>query len=117
MQAAVPYILVPGGRHFGAPKQTQQRKPLGRPCAANQVWSMDSVFDRTAEGHVIKNLTVVDDATHDAVAILPERAIGGLPLIRNLDPLESWWTNPFSHAEQLVLRHDKVTFDSKLGCY
>jgi putative transposase len=55
-----------------------ERKPHGRPCAANQIWSMDFVFDRTAEGRVIKNLTVVDDATHEAVAIVPERAIGGL---------------------------------------
>lgn len=53
------------------------RQPLGRPLSANQVWSMDFVFDRTAEGRVIKCLTVVDDATHEAVAIVPERAIGG----------------------------------------
>lgn len=40
------------------------RHPLERPTAANQVWSMDFVFDRTAEGRSIKNQTVVDDATH-----------------------------------------------------
>jgi len=61
------------------------RQPLERPQAANQVWSMDFVFDRTAEGRVIKNLTVVDDATHEAVAIVPERAIGGHSLTRILD--------------------------------
>ncbi len=61
------------------------RQPLRRPLAANQVWSMDFVFDRTAEGRVIKNLTVVDDATHEAVAIVPERAIGGHALTRILD--------------------------------
>ena len=61
------------------------RQPLGRPQAANQVWSMDFVFDRTAEGRVIKNLTVVDDATHEAVAIVPERAIGGQSLTRILE--------------------------------
>ena len=61
------------------------RQPLGRPLTANQVWSMDFVFDRTAEGRVIKNLTVVDDATHEAVAIVPERAIGGHSLTRILD--------------------------------
>lgn len=61
------------------------RKPLGRPDLANQVWSMDFVFDRTAEGRVIKSLTVVDDATHEAVAIVPERAIGGQALTRILD--------------------------------
>ncbi|WP_397293131.1 IS3 family transposase [Pandoraea sputorum] len=61
------------------------RQPLGRPSMANQVWSMDFVFDRTAEGGVIKNLTVVDDATHEAMAIVPERAIDGLALTRILD--------------------------------
>lgn len=61
------------------------RQPLGRPQAANQVWSMDFVFDRTAEGRVIKTLTVVDDATREAVAIVSERAIGGQSLTRILD--------------------------------
>ncbi len=57
----------------------------GGPSAADQAWSMDFVFDRTAEGRVIKSLTVVDDATHEAVAIVPERAISGHGLTRILD--------------------------------
>ena len=63
------------------------RQPLGRPRNPNQVWSMDFVFDRTAEGRRIKNLTVVDDATHESVAIEPERAIGGQLLVRILERL------------------------------
>lgn len=63
------------------------RQPLGRPQRANQVWSMDFVFDRTAEGQAIKCLTVVDDATHEAVAVVPERAISGYVLTRILDHL------------------------------
>jgi putative transposase len=63
------------------------RQPLGRPEAANQVWSMDFVFDRTAEGRSIKNLTVVDDATHESVAIVPDRAMGGQSVVRILDRL------------------------------
>ena len=63
------------------------RHPLERPTAANQVWSMDFVFDRTAEGRSIKNLTVVDDATHESVAIVPERALGGNQLVRILEQL------------------------------
>ena len=63
------------------------RHPLERPLAANQVWSMDFVFDRTAEGRVIKNLTVIDDATHEAVAIVPQRAIGGMQLTSILNQL------------------------------
>ena len=62
-----------------------ERQPLMRPLSANQVWSMDFVFDRTAEGRAIKSLTVVDDATHEAVAVVPERAIGGHMLTRILD--------------------------------
>lgn len=64
-----------------------ERQPLLRPTAANQVWSMDFVFDRTADGRVIKCLTIVDDATHEAVAIEVERAISGVMLTRVLDRL------------------------------
>ena len=65
-----------------------ERHPLARPLAANQVWSMDFVFDRTLDGRVLKCLTIVDDATHEAVAIVPERAIGGDALTRMLDRLK-----------------------------
>lgn len=63
------------------------RHPLERPLAANQVWPMDFVFDGTAEGRSLKSLTVVDDATHEAVAIVPERAMGGNQLVHILDQL------------------------------
>ena len=66
-----------------------ERHPLERPTQANQVWSMDFVFDRTAEGRSIKSLTIVDDATHEAVAIVPERALGGNQLVRILEQLAS----------------------------
>lgn len=65
-----------------------ERQPLARPSAANQVWSMDFVFDRTLEGRVLKCLTIVDDATHEAVAIVPERALSGQALTRVLDRLK-----------------------------
>lgn len=63
------------------------RQPLIRPNAANQVWSMDFVFDRTAEGRAIKCLTIVDDATHESIAVVAERTISGYPLTRMLDRL------------------------------
>jgi putative transposase len=63
------------------------RQPLLRPVAANQVWSMDFVFDRTAEGRVVKCLTIVDDATHEAVAIEVERAISGHGVVRVMERL------------------------------
>jgi len=59
-----------------------ERQPLVRPKAANAVWSMDFVFDRMAEGRVIKCLTVVDDAAHEAAVIEVERAISGAGVTR-----------------------------------
>jgi putative transposase len=63
------------------------RQPFLRPVAPNEVWSADFVFDRTAEGRVLKCLTIVDDATTEAVAVVPARALGGLPVTRVLAEL------------------------------
>lgn len=63
------------------------RQPLVRPQTPNEVWSADFIFDRTAEGRVLKCLTIVDDATTEAVAIVPARALGGLPVTRVFDRL------------------------------
>jgi len=65
------------------------RHPLERPTAATHVWSTDFVFDRAAGGRSIKSLTVVDDATHEAVAIVPERSLGGNQLVRILEQLST----------------------------
>lgn len=61
------------------------RHPLIRPGRANEVWSMDFVFDRIASGRAIKCLAIVDDATHEAVAVIPDHSIGGDHLVRLLD--------------------------------
>lgn len=63
------------------------RQPLVKPTAPNEVWSADFVFDRTAEGRVLKCLAIVDDATTEAVAVVPARALGGLAVTRVLDRL------------------------------
>ena len=63
------------------------RQPLLKPGRPNEVWSADFIFDRTAEGRVLKCLTIVDDATTEAVAIVPARALGGLPVTRIFDRL------------------------------
>jgi len=61
------------------------RQPLIRPGHANEIWSMDFVFDRIASGRTLKCLVIVDDATHEAVAVVPEHTIGGDHLTRILD--------------------------------
>ncbi len=65
------------------------RQPLIRPEAANEVWSMDFVFDRVAGGRAIKSLTIVDDATHESVAIAPAHNISGRQVVRILERIGS----------------------------
>lgn len=78
---------------------------------------MDFVFDRTAEGRVLKGPAIVDDATNEAVAIEVDRSISGHGVARALDPLaptrglpkvirtdsgnsapRRWWRGPMSKA-------------------
>jgi len=64
------------------------RQPLIRPGKANEVWSMDFVFDRLADGRSLKCLAVVDDATQEAVALTPDRAISGIYVTRVLETIK-----------------------------
>lgn len=50
---------------------------------------MDCVSDRVASGRTIKCRVVVDDATHEAVAIVPEHTIGGDHLTWILDGIRA----------------------------
>ncbi len=78
------------------------RQPLVRPSRANEVWSMDFVFDRLADGRSLKCLTVVDDATHESVAIVPDTAISGAYVTRILDAVKR------SRGLPKVIRTDNV---------
>ena len=64
-----------------------ERQPLMRPGVANEVWSMDFLFDRIASGRTLKCLTIVDDATTESVAIVTEHSMGGNHLARVLDQI------------------------------
>jgi transposase InsO family protein len=76
------------------------RQPLIRPGRANEVWSMDFVFDRIGTGRMLKLLVITDDATHEAVAIVPEHTIGGDHLTRILDGICS------QRGKPVVIRSD-----------
>ena len=64
-----------------------ERQPLLRPTAANQVWSMDFVFDRTGEGRVLKCLTIVDDFTRECLDIAVDYGISGGYVARVLEAI------------------------------
>jgi transposase InsO family protein len=78
------------------------RQPLIRPGHANEIWSMDFVFDRVANGRTIKCLAIVDDATHEAVALVPEHTIGGEHLTRIMDSVCS------QRGKPTIIRTDNV---------
>jgi transposase InsO family protein len=64
-----------------------ERQPLIRPGAANEVWSADFVLDRIASGRMLKCLVIVDDATHEAIAVVVEHRMGGEYLTPILDAI------------------------------
>lgn len=64
-----------------------ERQPLVRPVSADAVWSMDFMFDRVAGGRVLKILTIVDDATHEAVAVEVRHWFGGKQVVEVLKRL------------------------------
>jgi putative transposase len=64
-----------------------ERQPLVRPEAANEVWSIDFLFDRIASGRTLKCLAIVDDATTESVAVVAEHSMGGNHLTRVLDQI------------------------------
>ena len=63
------------------------RQPLARPNQANEVWSMDFVFDRIVDGRTLKCLAIIDDATHECIALVPAPSMGGQQVTRELDRL------------------------------
>jgi putative transposase len=54
-----------------------ERKPLPKPLAANQSWSMDFVSDGLADGRRLRCLTIVDDCTRECLAIEVDTSITG----------------------------------------
>ena len=50
---------------------------------------MDFVFDRVGGGRAIKNLVIVDDATHETIAMVPAHRISGQQVVSSHDILRS----------------------------
>jgi putative transposase len=74
-------------------------RPLS-PSKANLVWAYDFVFDSTAEGQQIKCLTVVDEFTHECLAIDTAGSIRSKRVIQVLSRLVSL------HGAPLHIRSD-----------
>ena len=91
---------------LGLPRRRPRRRvaasrprPL-TPVAANQVWAYDFVFDACANGQQLKCLTVVDEFTHECLAIDVAGSIRSARVIEVLTRLMS------VHGAPLFLRSD-----------
>lgn len=89
--------------------QVPQKRPRKRaasrsrplpPMAANHVWAYDFVFDACANGQSLKCLTVVDEFTHESLAIDVAGSIRSARVIDVLAKLISW------HGAPAFLRSD-----------
>jgi putative transposase len=63
------------------------RVPLPVPTGPNQVWSIDFVFDWVQSGRRLKMLTVVDDFTHECLAVEVDFGIRANRVTQVLDRL------------------------------
>lgn len=64
-----------------------ERVPLPRPTAVRQRWSMDFMVDTLADGRGFRTLNVVDDFSHECVAIDVDRSLPGARVVRVLERL------------------------------
>jgi putative transposase len=62
---------------------------LARPLAMlpNQCWSLDFVHDQCADGRRFRIFNIVDDATRECLAAIPDTSISGKRVVRELDAL------------------------------
>lgn len=68
-------------------RRSHLRVVLPLPDKANARWSMDFLFDQFVDGRRIKCMTVVDDFTREALAVMPRRSISGREVAEILDQI------------------------------
>lgn len=73
-----------------------ERQPLFLPNGPNEVWSMDFLMDRLADGRRLKCLTVVDDFTKEALEISLDHGMGSHYVVRVLEAIVRFRGKPAS---------------------
>ncbi len=63
------------------------RGPIPIEAKANARWSLDFVHDQFASGHRFRVLNIVDDATRECLAAIPDTSISGRRVARELTAL------------------------------
>jgi len=72
---------------MGRKRATGTRAPITLPQGPNQRWSLDFVADVLSWGRRFRVLSIVDDFTREALALVVDSSIGGQRVVRALDAL------------------------------
>ena len=72
-------------RRRGRKRATGTRAPLLVPTRPNERWSLDFVSDTLRSGRRLRVLVVIDDATRECLAAVPDTSISGVRVARELD--------------------------------
>jgi len=74
-------------RRRGRKRATGTRAPLVVPTRPNERWSLDFAADTLRCGRRFRILVVIDDATRECLAAVPDTPIGGVRVARELDAI------------------------------
>jgi len=74
-------------RRKGRKRACGARAARGLATQPNQRWSLDFVHDQLADGRRFRILNVVDDATRECLAAIPDTSLSGKRVVRELDDL------------------------------
>jgi putative transposase len=74
-------------RRRGRKRATGTRAPLLVPTRPNERWLLDFASDTLRSGRRLRVLVVIDDATRECLAAVPDTSISGLRVARELDAI------------------------------
>ncbi len=92
-------------------KGSTERRPATVPDKPNRRWSMDFIFDATADQRKLKNLIIVDDYTRESLTIYSDRSIPGWKVCEVLEILILIHGKP-----EAILTDNGPEFTSKAYC-
>ena len=74
-------------RRRGRKRPTGTRAPLLVPTRPNERWSLDFASDTLRSGRRLRVLVIIDDATRECLAAVPDTSISGVRVARELDAI------------------------------
>ena len=89
-------------RHWGSLADAANTRP-------NQRWPLDFVHDQMADGRRLRILAVVDDYTHECLALVADTSISGIRVVGELDKIVAVRGRPRGIVSETPVRHPPYT--------